>query len=59
MRATVVSEFPSLIAKEENIDNGYREGVGTRGGPVEKAFGGEQANPTSSVRALKGYRRSG
>jgi hypothetical protein len=59
MSATVVSEFPSLIATEENIDNGYREGVGTRGGPVEKAFGGGQANPTSSVGVLKGYRRSG
>lgn len=59
MGATVVSEFPSLIATVENIDNGYRGGVGTRGGPVEKAFGGEQANPTSSVRLLEGYRRSG
>jgi hypothetical protein len=59
MHATVVSEFHSLIAKEENVDNGYREGVGTRGGPVEKAFGGEKANPTLSVRVLKGYRRSG
>ncbi|KAF8849584.1 hypothetical protein BDZ45DRAFT_752588 [Acephala macrosclerotiorum] len=40
MHATVVSEFPSLIAKEENVDNGYREGVGASGGPIEKAFCG-------------------
>jgi hypothetical protein len=39
--ATVVSEFPSLIFSDENVDNGYREGVGTRGGPIERAFGGE------------------
>jgi hypothetical protein len=59
IHATVVSEFASLVAKEENVDNGYRKGVGTTGGPIEQAIGGEQANSSSSIRVLKGYRRSG
>jgi hypothetical protein len=58
MHATIVSELPSLIVKAENIDNGYREGVGTKGGPIEKAFGGEKARSSSSMIILKGYRRS-
>lgn len=59
MHATVVSEFPSLFFSDENVDNGYREGVGTRGGPIERAFGGEQAKSSSYSMILKGHRRSG
>ncbi|CZR55735.1 uncharacterized protein PAC_05623 [Phialocephala subalpina] len=37
---TVISEFSSLIATAENVDNGYRKGVGTKGGLIDKVFGG-------------------
>jgi hypothetical protein len=57
--ATVVSEFHSLIAIAENVDNGYREGVGTRGGPIEKACSGEKVISGSSEGMLNEYRRSG
>jgi hypothetical protein len=39
---TVVSEMANLIAKDENVVPGYGKGVGTKGGKIDKIFGGGQ-----------------